>query len=979
MAFAFELLGLYDEALVQYDELDALFSQFIQNAHLELDNLPLWLKNLIDKCDSWHGLYLSNQVSLQLREKLKESNGSFLELRNYLFARQCELLLLQHMPWQVATRSLPFLQNCVNELKLLEIKLISGAIDCWVFLSASEILLICERYNDSSQMDSYSKNTIGVRAYSRRKLEELGRICGLVPGMPSKPDYLHYVISLIAGMGEDQHTDQSSLSAQARLKDALSNSESFLKNYLEFSELTMGTYKHIGRMREARLIGKELAEIYMKLSKYQLALSFLLDLEKMFAIEQWQMLLSNIRKNILNCYENLNDNSKQIIYCFYLTSSCDLPFEEREVYFEKLSSLINCLKSSDEPIKIRMENVFDLDSIRISSQNKDFITNFDINMNVQLRSNLTKPLECSRIFFNLQFNQTNQANQDNKLKELLNELRNNELCTELKREGNLEKPLFDCALDASSVMVVCKNPHKVLKRFDSQFAGKEALINESELKFSNANAIQLNSNLNDINLSFNTQHNGIYSLDQFCLFVQPNIYFFTNEIKQYSFEIISQQPSLELKITNEHLDCLNDELIAGIPQIISVSINSGSNYFAKSTKLNFKSSTGLFIEKFIQDQSSNLRNFKNFKNFKINSNEILDCKLPFELKPFDAYEFKLIVICEFGEQRSNSLITKKLEVLLIDEELKLNCPLLHFSPPFFTTMTLHTCAMKKFVQISLTSNSLLKFSLSNFALQCIFNKEEDCLESSRNDQLECKYLSNKLMKSIQNEQILHFMWEIVLSENKPIDFKLRFNLNYELDLINYKKYKDSNEEKASEEDKVNNEDKIDEEDKLNFQCDFILKEFTTLYSVRISVSPQSNSEFIRAGNLCLLCVKIRRNLNMNLESTSLMYELLSDKSVWAVNGKTAGVLENTDEQEEYELNFEVLPLICGFLPLPSIRLSKYIKQQDQDQLNSKTPINNLQNANVKLVAFHSGQVYNYSRSLQVNVMQSAGIINTTVE
>ena len=31
LAFMFEMLGLYDDAMIQYDELDALFSQFILN------------------------------------------------------------------------------------------------------------------------------------------------------------------------------------------------------------------------------------------------------------------------------------------------------------------------------------------------------------------------------------------------------------------------------------------------------------------------------------------------------------------------------------------------------------------------------------------------------------------------------------------------------------------------------------------------------------------------------------------------------------------------------------------------------------------------------------------------------------------------------------------------------------------------------------------------------------------------------------
>lgn len=53
------------------------------------------------------------------------------------------------------------------------------------------------------------------------------------------------------------------MSPQERLKDALSSSDSFILHYLEITKLTMGTYKHIGYIRCARLIGKQLAELYL--------------------------------------------------------------------------------------------------------------------------------------------------------------------------------------------------------------------------------------------------------------------------------------------------------------------------------------------------------------------------------------------------------------------------------------------------------------------------------------------------------------------------------------------------------------------------------------------------------------------------------------------------------------------------------------------------------------------------------------------
>jgi trafficking protein particle complex subunit 10 len=122
LAFAFEMLSLYDEALVQYDELDALFSQFVINSNIS--EMPEWLLRMSKHCDTWHGLCLSPNISKSLRDEFRKGNATLLDLRNYLFFRQCELLMLLNKPWELASRSLPFLQNCVNELNLLEVSIL---------------------------------------------------------------------------------------------------------------------------------------------------------------------------------------------------------------------------------------------------------------------------------------------------------------------------------------------------------------------------------------------------------------------------------------------------------------------------------------------------------------------------------------------------------------------------------------------------------------------------------------------------------------------------------------------------------------------------------------------------------------------------------------------------------------------------------------------------------------------------------------
>ena len=52
----YEGMGLFDEALVQYDELDALFTQFVLNANV--GESPAWLDTLSNELLDWTGWFL---------------------------------------------------------------------------------------------------------------------------------------------------------------------------------------------------------------------------------------------------------------------------------------------------------------------------------------------------------------------------------------------------------------------------------------------------------------------------------------------------------------------------------------------------------------------------------------------------------------------------------------------------------------------------------------------------------------------------------------------------------------------------------------------------------------------------------------------------------------------------------------------------------------------------------------------------------
>lgn len=93
------MLGLYEEALVQYDELDALFSQFVLNSNVT--ESPKWLETFKQPVTSWQAVRLTALVPQALRELIIKKKASLLDFRSYLFQRQSAMLLLTFKPWEV--------------------------------------------------------------------------------------------------------------------------------------------------------------------------------------------------------------------------------------------------------------------------------------------------------------------------------------------------------------------------------------------------------------------------------------------------------------------------------------------------------------------------------------------------------------------------------------------------------------------------------------------------------------------------------------------------------------------------------------------------------------------------------------------------------------------------------------------------------------------------------------------------------------
>lgn len=351
-------------------------------------------------------------------------------------------------------------------------------------------------------------------------------------------------------------------------------------------------------------------------------------------------------------------------------------------------------------------------------------------------------------------------------------------------------------------------------------------------------------------------------------------------------------------------------LVAGIPQPVNLIISSGSFILSKDASVTVKCSKWLKL----RDP---------------NDNTTEDCyvpetiiKLP-DFTPFEERHIPLDVICDLPGQRDEKPIDQKITLLCPWSRNELHIPL-HFTPAIIASCRLHSSGTKKFLQVVVKGidGELL---LTDVAMTCDY-KGVNLKDLNPKSQGEAT-----IYKNLTVSYLYEFEVEPLKAECELAIIKVNFSLQYA----------NIDEGKCSAM-------------KRKYHCKFDVSDYITLFRIEAKIESQ---ELCRAGSVCHLNLKI---IKMKENAfTDLMYEVLADQNMWAVVGRTAGVTSMVDRDAQ-SVMFDVMPLSAGFLPLPNIRLSKYISADKTE-------------THPKLQPFPPGNVYNASKSLQVHVLPS---INT---
>uniref|UniRef100_A0A452RXU5 Trafficking protein particle complex subunit 10 n=1 Tax=Ursus americanus TaxID=9643 RepID=A0A452RXU5_URSAM len=1020
LAFVFEMLQQFEDALVQYDELDALFSQYVVN--FGAGDGANWLTFFCQPVKSWNGLILRKPIDMEKRELIQRQEATLLDLRSYLFSRQCTLLLFLQRPWEVAQRALELLHSCVQELKLLEVSVPPGALDCWVFLSCLEVLQRIEGCCDRAQIDSNIAHTVGLWSYATEKLKSLGYLCGLVSEKGPHSEDLNRIVDLLAGLGAERpETANTAQSPYKKLKEALSSVEAFEKHYLDLSHAAIEMHTSIGRTRSARLVGKDLAEFYMRKKSPQKAEIYLQGALKSYLAEGWALPITHTRKQLAECQKHLGQTENYLQTSSLLASDHHLTEEERKHFCQEILSFAS--RQTDSPghkIVLPLHCFAQLRDLHFTPSNAVVHVGGVLSVDITVCSQMPVPVRVEQIAISVHF--SIEKNNYRKTAEWLTKHKTSngiinfpvETSPFPTSQNNLpalelyemfERSPSDNSLNTTGI--ICKNVHMLLRRQESSTSLEtpSGVALEDGAHMLRCSDVTLEPGANRITFRTQAREPGTYTLRQLCASLGPVWFVLPHLYPPAQYDVYSQEPQLRV-------EPLADSLLAGIPQKVKFTVTTGHYTVKNGDSLQLSNAEAMLILCHAENRAviySNTREKASDVSLRVQSSDkVTSISLPaapayhmieFELEvlslpsaPVTGGESSMLGVTEPHRKHKD---TQKAGhcMATTDHKVSIDCPwsiystviALTFSVPFRTTHSLLSAGTRKYIQVCVQNLSELDFQLSDGNLA----------DPGSGADLQLVPLNAKSPQHISSKQSVFFVWELKWTREPPPSLSCQFSVGFA---------------PASE-------------GQLSiplkpYTYEFQVENFFTLYNVRAEILPPAGTEHCRTGSLCSLEVSITRLSDLldvdkdealtesdEYFSTKLMYEVVDNSSNWAVCGKSSGVISMpVAAQATHRVHMEVMPLFAGYLPLPDVRLFKYLPhhsahssqldadswiendslsvdkhvddQLDSSSIRSRGSVHSASSSEHKglpmprLQALPPGQVFNSSTGMQILVIPS---------
>ena len=715
---------------------------------------------------------------------------------------------------------------------------------------------------------------------------------------------LHTVVSLTGGL-----PDWGQDSPPARLKLSLTSSTEFQRSYLELCETAISSYKHIGRLRSARQTGLALAKFYLLQAEHEKAAKFLAEALKSFQAEGWEELSLVSLLELAGCHAATGEVERLVRVCSQVAGSQAASPAQRAQHWDLAQSSLQSLPSA--PLALAAQPSLVLLSCRALGE-QEVRPGAVVKYQLQLHSALPGPAPCQLLQLAMAHTEPgDRVGQPGRGRPVS---RTPSTVSTASTVSNAGDEVGAGGQEGEAVTGDLEvGPQLDYKQDGSLCAARLVCRNSGQL-------LRRKDSSGLLAADCPARADYTECLEAGELVLQPGENWV--EVRGRVGREGEYRPC-QLSARLAQLDLLQGcPSLAGPavkvvtrPAVVSlVRLPNTELYAGLESQLSLRVEAGSCeIPPGTQVTLTCLRGLK----VRCEEEELAataQVELP-PARPGQTVETRVWLLAELTNQYDGATLEHRMRVENPWDKQEKDV-FLHFLPAFYSTFQLLTAMERKFVQVlvfpllpgtlTLATPSL---SLDAAALKAGLQLAPVNPEGSEMD--------------VRAGWEGGLLWELLLPAGLQEDRPARLELG-----LQYRAGGQTGQ----------------------YSAQHVLQHYTTLYRLRARVEPARGSEFCRAGTVCGLAVQLEQCGPASPHS--IYYEVIAEQAVWAVCGRQCAVLSTADMASQ-TITVEVMPLVGGQLALPAIRLSKYIPADT---------------GSAKLDPFHSGQVYNLSKSTQVHVL-----------
>ncbi|KAJ2806876.1 hypothetical protein H4R20_001519 [Coemansia guatemalensis] len=292
----YRVMGLKDEALAQYDELEAAFLQLLNAQQLS------WFSTFGGNEAGDDFTDLLDLTKKPYRQRMVENTITMFDFRIYLFGQQSQLLIAMGKYEEFVERAQRFVTTFAKYMRQRGTGLSLAFVSSWLYSTCQNIVEICEgvqidqapveRGGPRASISATARMLAGSKAEfltrARQQLDILGTLNGRLPEkyLRRSNTYMQVpspLLSPVPGAEDGTSTAAAAASGEEDIKsitnpvltEALATDERFDQIYIRTCEQATQYYLDCGRRRFAQVLQGDIAQLHICRSRWQDAVKIL--------------------------------------------------------------------------------------------------------------------------------------------------------------------------------------------------------------------------------------------------------------------------------------------------------------------------------------------------------------------------------------------------------------------------------------------------------------------------------------------------------------------------------------------------------------------------------------------------------------------------------------------------------------------------------------------------------------------------------